>query len=144
MTAHWEDDQEAMTFLRARGYRLNRAYDWTTPADHEPTELEKSAAQYLFEEWDFGGIIPYEIKPVSPAQEATNVAFAKWIRHKLIVGRISEIGEEFDRMRAALKLAREFVTGQQIEHALVLNDDGSFSDLTLGKFLDRAISAAGR
>lgn len=54
---NFEDDQQAMEFLRLRGYRLTRKWDWIAPPNHTPTEAEKQAAKYLFEEWDFGGIV---------------------------------------------------------------------------------------
>lgn len=56
-TVAWEDDGRAIDFLRSRGYKLTRSYHWIPPADHEPTADELGAMRYLFEEWDFGGIL---------------------------------------------------------------------------------------
>lgn len=54
----FEDDNEAIKFLQSRGYILTKSWDWQKPKpDHNPTDAERAAAQYLFEEWDFGGII---------------------------------------------------------------------------------------
>ncbi len=54
--ARWPGmDQEAMDFLRSRGFRLLRNWTWLAPAGHNPDDKEKDAIMYLIEEWDFGG-----------------------------------------------------------------------------------------
>ena len=55
--ARWPGmDQQAIGYLRSRGYVLRRDWYWTKPTpDHQPTEKELDAIDYLFEEWDFGG-----------------------------------------------------------------------------------------
>lgn len=61
LAAEWPDDRTAMRFLVARGYRLTRKWQWKRPRDAAgnkitPTDIERRAIQYLFEEWDFDGI----------------------------------------------------------------------------------------
>lgn len=57
LRARWPDDQAAMAHLRAAGYTLTPGWVWMLPTpDHKPTADERSAAQYLIEEWDFDGI----------------------------------------------------------------------------------------
>lgn len=62
-SARWPGmDSEAIDFLQGEGYKLNRDYTWTKPTpDHIPTEREKDAVIYLFEEWDFDVIRRDEI-----------------------------------------------------------------------------------
>ena len=52
----WADDAVAMDYLKAAGYRLTRRWTWIVPPNHLPTEKELRAVDYLFQEWDFGGI----------------------------------------------------------------------------------------
>jgi hypothetical protein len=147
----WENDAEAMTFLRARGYRLTRAYDWIPPANHEPTEQEQSAAGYLFEEWDFGGIkeSAEATAAFASASEMSREVFRSWIDRRLLAARLSnsasaiDVPMELARLMDAVKLAREFIRNQQIEQAIVYNEDGSMPDpqISLGQYLDRAIRA---
>lgn len=47
---------EAIEVLSAAGYKLTRAWTWIPPRDHDPTKRELDAIEYLFQEWDFGGI----------------------------------------------------------------------------------------
>lgn len=50
----WGDDLTAMDFLKKRGLRLLRSYQWVLPEGREtPDEEELSAISYLFLEWDF-------------------------------------------------------------------------------------------
>lgn len=61
LAAEWCDDETAIRFLVARGYRLNRKWQWVRPKDASgkpinPTDVERRAIQYLFEEWDFDGL----------------------------------------------------------------------------------------
>lgn len=52
-------DVLAIGFLVSQGYRLRRdgSWEWDKPTpEHVPSEREISAACYLIEEWDFGGI----------------------------------------------------------------------------------------
>lgn len=147
----WEDDKEAMTFLRARGYRLTRAYEWIPSPGHEPTDQERSAAGYLFEEWDFGGIdaTPAAAVQFTTAREMSREVFRTWIDRRLLAARLSnsasaiDVPAELQRLMDAVKLARSYIKGQSIENAIVLNDDGSMPDpkVSLGQYLDRAIRA---
>jgi hypothetical protein len=149
MIPQWEDDAEAMTFLRARGYRLTPAYEWIPPLGREPTEQEQSAASYLFEEWDFGGInkTPQAAAEFETAREMTRRVFTAWIDRKMAIHKLShggnmpDIPAEVKRLLAAVKLARQYIKGQQIEHALIVSDDNVINHkLSLGAYLDRAIS----
>lgn len=59
--AEWNgpDDSTAMKYLEDAGYKLARSWCWIKPSPkHTPTEKEISAAQFLIDEWDYGGIIP--------------------------------------------------------------------------------------
>ncbi len=53
----WEDDVQAMAYLRSQGYRMDRAYGLHPPGYRKPTPKELSAANYLFDEWDWGSIV---------------------------------------------------------------------------------------
>lgn len=53
----WRDDRQAVAFMRKQGYRMDRGYNWHPPEYREPTPLEWSAINYLFNEWDWGGVI---------------------------------------------------------------------------------------
>ncbi len=50
------DSYFAQTFLVSHGYILLRTHEWRPPANHEPTEEELSAIEFLVREWDFGGL----------------------------------------------------------------------------------------
>lgn len=51
-------DTQAINHLRDRGYRLTRSADWVSPpGNHEVTERDWSAIQYLIDEWDYGGLV---------------------------------------------------------------------------------------
>lgn len=51
------DEQTAIKYLKDRGYVLTDKWLWRKPhPDYKPTVKEFSAMQFLFEEWDFGGI----------------------------------------------------------------------------------------
>jgi len=149
MIPQWEDDAEAMTFLRARGYRLTRAYEWIPPPGREPTEQEESAAGYLFEEWDFGGInkTPEAAADLQDWKKMVRKVFASWIERRMALHQLAPAGDQFaiqdevERLLKAVKLAREYIKGQQIEHALIVNEDATIDhDLSLGQYLDRAIA----
>lgn len=52
-------DMNAANYLKKQGYREDR-FEWLRPSlEHEPTELELSAINYLMWEWDWGGICDY-------------------------------------------------------------------------------------
>lgn len=54
----WISDDKAIRFLKERGWRLERDWCWTMPAnDYQPSEDEFSAVDFLILEWDFGGIV---------------------------------------------------------------------------------------
>lgn len=58
LRAEWNgpDDATAIKFLTDAGYKLTRGWEWLLPVpNHEPTEKEISAIQFLVDEWDFGG-----------------------------------------------------------------------------------------
>ena len=57
----WHGPREwyAIDFLERRGYKLRRDFFWDPP-DREPTHDENSAINFLFYEWDFGGIVEKE------------------------------------------------------------------------------------
>lgn len=51
------DDQAAIKYLKDRGWTLTKQWSWRRPAeDHITTPDEHSAIDYLWLEWDFGGI----------------------------------------------------------------------------------------
>jgi len=53
----WGDDSNAIQFLEAAGFVLNREFDWTAPKPiSEMTKEEWSAVMYLITEWDYGGV----------------------------------------------------------------------------------------
>lgn len=57
LRAEWSDDT-AIEFLKSAGYKLTREWSWIPPTPpREPTKRELRAVQYLFEEWDFQGIV---------------------------------------------------------------------------------------
>ena len=61
MAAVFDDDLVAIAFLESRGYTHTKpplpAFFWQLPnPDHKPTEDEVAALDYLFFEWDYGGI----------------------------------------------------------------------------------------
>lgn len=50
-------DEKALAFLRERGYTLVPGFEWRLPTpDHEPTEEELSAMQFMVDEWYYGWI----------------------------------------------------------------------------------------
>ncbi len=53
---HGPSDITATKFLEARGYTLNDSFEWVAPEGHEPTEEELSAMEFMFQEWDYGGL----------------------------------------------------------------------------------------
>lgn len=56
VAAQW-DDREAITYLEGRGYKLLRSWDWRKPSpDFVPSAVDRNAIDYLFREWDFGGL----------------------------------------------------------------------------------------
>ena len=52
----FRDDQDAIRFLHARGYKMTAKFGWLGP--HKPTGDENAALDYLFHEWDFGDVEP--------------------------------------------------------------------------------------
>jgi hypothetical protein len=56
------DDMDAILFLEKQGYTLTRKFCWVLPKDlHKPTEDEDRALSFLFNEWDYGGVIGTDI-----------------------------------------------------------------------------------
>ena len=58
----FDDDFEAIRFLEGRGYTHTKpplpAFHWLLPTpNHTPTYDENAALDYLFDEWDYGGVI---------------------------------------------------------------------------------------
>ena len=52
-------DGPVIAYLKAKGFTLLPNYHWRKPSpDHEVTEAEWSAMDFLVEEWDFGGLAP--------------------------------------------------------------------------------------
>jgi len=52
------DAGHAMSWLTDRGYKMTQTYGWIKPSpDYEPTKDEYFAIDFLFFEWDFGGIV---------------------------------------------------------------------------------------
>ncbi len=50
-------DSGPMGFLKDRGYKLGRDWCWRRPTpDHLAADDEIECIEFLFEEWDFGGI----------------------------------------------------------------------------------------
>src|SRR5947207_761955 len=52
----WQNDAVAIAYLKERGYVLTRRWEWIKPKGHAPTKKELRAIDYMFQEWDFGGI----------------------------------------------------------------------------------------
>lgn len=57
------NESPAISFLKSRGYHLTRWWLWLRPKHHvvegEVTSKERRAVQFLIEEWDLGGILPF-------------------------------------------------------------------------------------
>lgn len=54
----WGDDLSATAYLEKRGWKLMPGFVWRMPSqEYKPTAEENSAVDYLFLEWDYGGII---------------------------------------------------------------------------------------
>lgn len=49
----WKDDNKAWEYLKSKGFIHNHFIIYP-PADHEITEKECSAIDYLVSEWDWG------------------------------------------------------------------------------------------
>jgi len=49
-------DTAAIDCLKKAGFVLTEQWTWIPPKDHEPTEREWDAIDYLIFEWDFGGL----------------------------------------------------------------------------------------
>lgn len=61
-----EDDMAAIMLLKSRGYRETQpplpAFHWQLPTPgHVPTDDENEALTYLFNEWDYGGVIGIDV-----------------------------------------------------------------------------------
>lgn len=59
--------EEAVAYLEAQGYTLTHpplpAFCWQLPREgHTPTRLEDKAINYLFNEWDYGGVLGIDVK----------------------------------------------------------------------------------
>lgn len=52
----WVEDNLAVRFLEGRGFKLTSRWTWVEPEGHEATAEEWRAIDYLFQEWDFGGL----------------------------------------------------------------------------------------
>lgn len=58
MASDADSDAVACRYLEAQGYRQTREWQWIKPKpDHVITEKEGRALQFLFEEWDYGGVV---------------------------------------------------------------------------------------
>ena len=56
--ARWPGgDQQAMKYLRSRGYVLQKNWLWAAPPGHTHSSKDVDALDYLIEEWDFGGVV---------------------------------------------------------------------------------------
>jgi hypothetical protein len=51
-------DKVASRYLHKKGWILTKDWTWVLPEHYRPTEQDLRAVQYLFEEWDYGGIDP--------------------------------------------------------------------------------------
>lgn len=56
----WEP--EASDHLYSRGFKMTPDFSWIMPEGHEMSERDWDAIDYLFFEWDFGGIINYPVE----------------------------------------------------------------------------------
>jgi len=67
----WQgSDHDAIDFLKSRGYTLTRDWHWIEPeTDYLVAPEEWAAINYLFEEWDFGGL-RRKLDPVHDQQRA--------------------------------------------------------------------------
>lgn len=66
MRARWPGwDAEAIAFLEQRGWKRVRNWQWAPPtAGYIPSPREIDALDYLFLEWDWGGVVEDgDIKP---------------------------------------------------------------------------------
>ena len=63
LRAIWHDhpdggDFAAQAFLRERGFKLTRGWQWIKPTpNHQITQEEMNAIDYLVYEWDFDGVV---------------------------------------------------------------------------------------
>jgi hypothetical protein len=56
-------DAAAIEYLGRQGYKLTKEWFWIPPTpDHEPTEEENKALNYLVWEWDFGGVVDRDLR----------------------------------------------------------------------------------
>lgn len=54
LAAKFEDDNEAMKVIEAKGWReVQNGVLWPPYVDHFPSGREAEAVQYLVDEWDF-------------------------------------------------------------------------------------------
>lgn len=54
----WRSDENAITYLKQRGYKLTNKWNFLKPEKIiTPTNLDRSAEEYMSEEWDFGNIV---------------------------------------------------------------------------------------
>ncbi len=55
--ARWPGgDQQAIEYLRSRGYTLRPDWCWDAPKGHTHSSKDVDALVYLIEEWDYGGV----------------------------------------------------------------------------------------
>lgn len=65
LNRRWDGPAEnkAIAHLESRGYRLLPSWDWLKPAGLEPSEDDISAVTFMFQEWDYGGIVDSPATP---------------------------------------------------------------------------------
>lgn len=53
----WNSDGKAVAYLEGRGFKLCHDWMWMPPENHVYTEQDRSALDYLFLEWEYGGVV---------------------------------------------------------------------------------------
>jgi hypothetical protein len=57
----FDDDSEAIKHLEGAGFVMTRGFCWRKPSpDYKPTAQDNRALDYLWIEWDFGGLVDDE------------------------------------------------------------------------------------
>jgi len=78
LSKEWDGPMEdvALAYLKKRGYRLTRGWEWVPPNGIAVSTKDFSAITFLVQEWDFGGIIEmqdnsfrYKIEIADPQKE---------------------------------------------------------------------------
>ncbi len=59
MRARW-GDEDAETYLHARGYTSDADFNWRHPTITEPNQKDWDAIDYMELEWDYGNFIANE------------------------------------------------------------------------------------